>query len=496
MKLLELLHCLPYYEKNGHNNDPIIKYISHHHKQVIPETLFVALKGIKSDGKDYINEAVAKGAVAIVCEDALDLTVPVIRVKNARHALAYIANHFYQYPSHKMNMVGITGTNGKTTVSHMVQSILQQSGERTGIIGTLYMKQGNDTKQASHTTPDSLLLQRILSEFLAEKVTTTVIEVSSHGLIQGRLLGCDIDIAVFTNITQDHLDYHGTMDNYRWAKSLLFSQLGHRHLADSPKFAILNEDDPFSETLKKATSAHIVTYGLTKEADVFATDIRYGHHYTVFTVHTPKGSCFISIPVVGVFNVYNALAAISTAIVKNLSLQEIKNGLSKMQSVPGRFELVDANQNFTVIVDYAHTPDSLKNVLKAIDKMTSKRIHVVVGCGGDRDRAKRPLMASVACQYATDVIFTSDNPRSESALSIIRDMEEGVTGQFYTVIPDRAEAIEFALRNAAEGDVVLIAGKGHEAYQVIGDRSVPFDDKKIAKEILNALNDSSKSSEQ
>ncbi|MEW9501395.1 UDP-N-acetylmuramoyl-L-alanyl-D-glutamate--2,6-diaminopimelate ligase [Jeotgalibacillus marinus] len=490
MRLSELLSCLPFYEMTGPAFDPVIQSISHHHQDVNPGALFIALKGGRADGKDFIDQAILNGAVAILCDRDFTLPIPVVQVSNLRQALAQITNLFYEYPSYNMNVIGVTGTNGKTTVSHMIESVISQEGEQTGVIGTLYMKQGNHTKKALNTTPDNLLLQQTLLDFLSQKVTTAIIEVSSHGLAQGRMFGCDVDIAVFTNLTQDHLDYHGSMDHYKWSKSLLFSQLGHQHFTNYPKFAIINNDDPFSATISQSTSAHIISYGLTEQSDVYASNVHFGRHDTSFTVHTPIGSTSIGIPVVGVFNVYNALAAISTAVAKKISLSDIAKGLSTLPSVPGRFELVEAKQTFTVIVDYAHTPDSLRNVLQAIAMMKAKRIFVVVGCGGDRDRTKRPLMAKVACDNATDVIFTSDNPRSESPTAIIKDMEQGVVGCRYTVLPDRREAIEFAINQAAIDDVILIAGKGHEKVQIIGDQTLPFDDKKVAYEILTKSNNS------
>ncbi|PPA72486.1 UDP-N-acetylmuramoyl-L-alanyl-D-glutamate--2,6-diaminopimelate ligase [Jeotgalibacillus proteolyticus] len=484
MRLSELVSCIPFYEWKGPTSDPIIHSISHHHKSVKQGTLFIALKGEKRDGRDFIQQAVLNGAAAVLCDIELSLSIPVIQVKNSRHALAQITNLFYGYPSYKMNVIGITGTNGKTTVSHMIQSIVDYAGEKTGVIGTLYMKQGAQTKTSINTTPDSLLLQQTLSDFLAHNVTTSIIEVSSHGLAQGRLFGCDIDIAVFTNLTQDHLDYHGTMDHYRWSKSLLFSQLGHNHFMDLPKFAIVNDDDPFSEMIRQATSAHIISYGLNERSDVYASKITYGRHSTAFTAHTPIGTINIKIPVVGVFNVYNALASIAATFAKRIPLSAIAEGLKNMQSVPGRFEIVEANQPFTIIVDYAHTPDSLENVLQAIVKMRAGRTFVVVGCGGDRDKTKRPLMAKVACGYGTDVIFTADNPRSEDPADIIKDMEEGVPGHNYSVILDRKEAIAYAISQAKEDDVILIAGKGHEKVQIIGNDLIPFDDKEVAFELV------------
>lgn len=492
MRLSELTGCLPFYEKKGPESDPDILKICHHHKDVEPGSLFAAMKGEQSDGRVYIDRAIQNGAAAVLSDTEYDLPVPLIIVRHPRHALAYIANHFYDYPSFDMNVIGVTGTNGKTTVTHMVQGMLELYGMKSGIIGTLYMKQGDQVKKAENTTPDSLLLQKTLAEFRAEGVGTAVLEASSHGLSQGRLYGCDVDIAIFTNITQDHLDYHETMEHYKWSKTLLFSQLGHSHIKHIPKFAVLNHDDPFSKEIATATSAHVVTYGLTPEAEIYAEDIKADKEATAFTLCTPYGKTRVELKFAGLFNVYNALAAAAAGFVKRVPDHFIAKGLESVGGVPGRFEIVKHQGPFTVIVDYAHTPDSLKNILEAAVKMKPENLTVLVGCGGDRDRAKRPVMARIACQYADRAIFTSDNPRSEDPKKILRDMEKGVHGQHYHLIEDRRAAISFAIEKASPGDIILIAGKGHETYQLIKGEKIPFDDKSVAQQLLNARHAESK----
>ncbi|AJD90910.1 UDP-N-acetylmuramoyl-L-alanyl-D-glutamate-2,6-diaminopimelate ligase [Jeotgalibacillus malaysiensis] len=485
MRLSDLTGCLPFYEIKGPESDPEILKICHHHRDVEPGSLFAAIKGEKSDGRFYIEKAIENGASAILSDTEYHLSVPVVIVKHPRHALAYIANHFYDYPSFDLNVIGVTGTNGKTTVTHMIQGILEASNVKTGIIGTLYMKQGNQVKKAENTTPDSLLLQQTLAEFRSCGVKAAILEASSHGLAQGRMYGCDVDVAVFTNLTQDHLDYHETMEHYKWSKTLLFSQLGHHHAKHAPKFAVLNQDDPFTEEIKAATSAHIITYGLTAESDLYAENIIHSKETTTFTLCTPLGKAKVQLKLAGLFNIYNALAAAAAAFVKRIPLDTIIKGLEGITGVPGRFEIVRHSGPFTVIVDYAHTPDSLKNILTAARKMNPNRLITVIGCGGDRDKVKRPAMARIACAYADYAIFTSDNPRTEQPEDILKDMERGVPGEAYKTIVDRSDAIKHAISQAAEEDIIIIAGKGHEKFQLIDHRKIPFDDKSVAESFLN-----------
>lgn len=485
MRLSDLTGCLPLYEMKGPGSDPEILKVCHHHQDVEPGSLFAAMKGEKADGRFYIEKAIEKGAVAILSDSEHHLSVPIVIVKHPRHALACIANHFYDYPSFDLKVIGVTGTNGKTTVTHMLQAILESNETKTGIIGTLYMKQGNQVKKAENTTPDSLLLQQTLAEFRSVGVKAAVLEASSHGLSQGRMFGCDVDVAIFTNLTQDHLDYHETMEHYKWSKTLLFSQLGHTHIKNAPKFAVLNYDDPFTEEITAATSAHIITYGLTAEADIYAENLNQSKETTAFTLCTPSGKADIQLNFAGLFNVYNALASAAAAFVMRVPIEIIVRGLEGLSGVPGRFEIVKHKRPFTVIVDYAHTPDSLKNILSAARKMNPRKLIIVIGCGGDRDRAKRPVMARIACEHADQAIFTSDNPRTEDPGKILRDMEKGVHGRAYKTIVDRRDAIKYAISKASEGDIVIIAGKGHEKFQLIQNDKILFDDKSVAEDCLN-----------
>jgi len=483
MKLHTLLKVLPFVKLPIDN--PEIQDIVQDNRKVSSGSLFICIEGLTVDGHQFAEDAANKGAAAILAEKPLNVNIPVILVPSTKRAMAILADFFYGQPTKKMRLVGITGTNGKTTTSHLIEQIFRDAGEKTGLIGTMYMKIADNVLDTKNTTPDSLTLQNTFKQMLDEGVSTAVMEVSSHALDQGRVFGCDYDVAVFTNITQDHLDYHHTMEAYLRAKSLLFAQLGNAYNYEHPKFAVLNMDDSGSKQIQKETAAHIVTYGIDNQSAQFtAKDIEMNSKGTSFTLISPEGETRIHLQLIGKFSIYNILAAISVGYVLNIPLDSIIQSVEKVKGVSGRFELVHAGQDFPIIVDYAHTPDSLENVLKTVQQFAKKRIFVVVGCGGDRDRTKRPIMAQIACQYATDPIFTSDNPRSENPAAIIKEMEEGVEGLSYVKFVDRKEAIQYAIQNASEGDVVLIAGKGHETYQIIGDKINDFDDRVVASEAV------------
>ncbi|WP_079508344.1 UDP-N-acetylmuramoyl-L-alanyl-D-glutamate--2,6-diaminopimelate ligase [Mesobacillus jeotgali] len=483
MKLHELIGYLhPFVDYKGENPD--ITSIENDNRRVTPGSLFICIKGYTVDGHDFAGSAVKNGAAAVLAEREIPVNVPVIVVKDTMRAMAVLADAFYGQPSQKLHMVGITGTNGKTTTSHIIEKIFKDAGQKTGLIGTMYTKIGEQTFEVKNTTPESLTLQKTFKKMVDDKVDTAVMEVSSHALVYGRVHGTDYNVAVFTNLTQDHLDYHKTMEEYKKAKGLLFSQLGNAFNHEKPKFAVLNADDPASEEFALLTSAHLLTYGIDNHADLQATNISMTASGTSFDLVSPFGVTRVNIQLIGKFSIYNVLASIGAALVSGVSLETIIESVESVKGVSGRFEVVDAGQDFSVIVDYAHTPDSLENVLKTVQQFAQKRIFCVVGCGGDRDRTKRPLMAKIACEYSTDAIFTSDNPRSEDPAEIIRDMEAGVKGEFYISIIDRKEAIQHAVKNAVSGDVILIAGKGHETYQQIGDRTFDFDDRIVAREAI------------
>ena len=479
-ELLKSLHSLsPLTEAN-----PEITSIENDNRKVQQGSLFICIKGYTVDGHDFAQLAVENGASAILAERPLKLDVPVLVVNDTKRAMAVLADAFYEHPTKQLHLIGITGTNGKTTTSHLIEKIFSDAGKKTGLIGTMYTKIGDEILETKNTTPESLTLQKTFKSMVDASVEAAVMEVSSHALDLGRVHGCDYNVAVFTNLTQDHLDYHHTMEEYKRAKSLLFSQLGNTYDVKHPKFAVLNADDPASETYKKSTAAHVITYGIDQNADIKAIDIEMTSSGTKFILQTFGKHLPMEIQLIGKFSIYNVLASVAAALVSGIPIEKIIGSIENVKGVAGRVELVNAGQNFTVIVDYAHTPDSLENVLKTVRQFAKRKIFVVVGCGGDRDRTKRPLMAKIACQFATDPIFTSDNPRSEDPLAILKDMEEGVHGENYLVIPDRKQAIATAIQNAANGDVILIAGKGHETYQIIGKQVHDFDDRLVAKEAI------------
>ncbi|MCM3114033.1 UDP-N-acetylmuramoyl-L-alanyl-D-glutamate--2,6-diaminopimelate ligase [Neobacillus sp. MER 74] len=479
-KLLKNLHLLvPYL-----GEDPEITSIENDNRKVQSGSLFICIKGYTVDGHDFAESAVKSGAAAVLAERPLLLDVPVILVKDTTRAMAVLADAFYEQPTKNLHLIGITGTNGKTTTSHLIEKIFSDANQKTGLIGTMYTKIAEKTIETKNTTPESLTLQKTFRQMVEAGVDIAVMEVSSHALDLGRVHGCDYDVAVFTNLTQDHLDYHKTMDEYKRAKSLLFAQLGNTFDQKKPKFAVLNADDPASDMYRRSTAAHVITYGIDNIADLQAKNIQMTSSGTQFelVVHSEKYP--IKMQLIGKFSVYNVLASIAASVVSGIDIKAVIQSIEGVKGVSGRFELVNAGQDFTVIVDYAHTPDSLENVLKTVQHFAKKKVFVIVGCGGDRDRTKRPLMAQIACQWSTNPILTSDNPRSEDPLAILKDMEAGVQGSAYRMIPDRKEAIQTAIREASAGDVILIAGKGHETYQIIGNEVHDFDDRLVAREAI------------
>lgn len=486
MKLKELLSVIPFYRAIGSIENINITDIEMDSRKVEAGDAFVCISGFTVDGHDFAKEAEAKGASVIIAEKEVEVNIPLVIVSDTSRALAMLAAKFYDYPTKNMSLIGVTGTNGKTTITYLLEEIFQLNKEKTGVIGTIQMKIGDESFPIANTTPDALYLQRAFYEMKEKAVERAIMEVSSHALDLGRVYGSDFDVAIFTNLSQDHLDYHKNMDDYLRAKSLLFAQLGNSYNEDSKKFAIINEDDPSRDLLKRSTAQHILTYGCKHKADVMAKNIQLNAQGTSFVMETPIGSTTIHSRLIGMFNVYNMLASAAAAIASGISLQVIKEALEKTKGVSGRFEPVNAGQNYVVIVDYAHTPDSLENVLETIKGFAEKNVYVVVGCGGDRDRTKRPLMAKAALKYADHAFFTSDNPRTEDPQAILNDMVHGLDEEKdkYTVIVDRKDAIKQAIQHADEKDIILIAGKGHETYQIIGTQKYDFDDRKVAKEAI------------
>ncbi|MGP4080333.1 UDP-N-acetylmuramoyl-L-alanyl-D-glutamate--2,6-diaminopimelate ligase [Pseudalkalibacillus sp. R45] len=486
-KLNELLDKLFVYQLKNEGN-PEITGIEMDSRNVESGNLFVCIKGANFDGHEYVDDVVRKGATAIVAEEMVETTVPVILVRDSRHALAVLSDQFYDHPTHQLQLIGVTGTNGKTTITHILDKMFQDQGNRTGVIGTIEMRINNQKYPVANTTPESPFLQKAFAKMVDENVDGAFMEVSSHALEMGRVRGCDFDIAIFTNLSQDHLDYHKTMDQYLQAKGLLFSQLGNTYGNRKEKLAVLNEDDPATAKYKKVTAVQIMTYGIENDSDVMAKDISITGKGTTFQLHTLRGIYKVQMKLIGKFSVYNVLAAVTAGIAAGLDEQKMVESVERLEGVPGRFEVVDGGQPYTVIVDYAHTPDSLENVLTTIREFVEGKISVIVGCGGDRDRTKRPLMAKIAVDHSDLAIFTSDNPRTEDPLQILKDMEEGVEAGSYTSIIDRKAAIEYAIDIAGENDVILIAGKGHETYQIIGNNTIDFDDREIAREAIQKHN--------
>ncbi|MBD0315367.1 MAG: UDP-N-acetylmuramoyl-L-alanyl-D-glutamate--2,6-diaminopimelate ligase [Nitrospiraceae bacterium] len=456
-------------------------------------SLFVAVQGEQSDGHRFVPAAVQAGAAAVVLEQPSGgLAVPWVRVTDSRKALGLLGGRFYGDPSSRLRMIGVTGTNGKTTTAYVCKALLEAIGRRVGLIGTVAYQIGSETLAASHTTPGALTLQQLLAKMVERGCDVSVMEVSSHALAQDRTIGCEYDVAVFSNLTQDHLDFHRTMEEYFQAKLRLFAGLTGTHKPQ--KRAILNSDDVSGLRIKAHCPAPVWTYGIKSKADLQAENVRLSVGGTTFRAATPAGSFAVESHLVGEHNVYNLLAAIGVALHEGATPEDVREAVSQVTNVPGRFERVMAGQPFTVVVDYAHTEDALVRVLAAAHELKAGRIITVFGCGGDRDRGKRPLMGRAAVRYSDVVILTSDNPRTEHPLAILQEVEAGVADALidrpsvqYQKIPDRRAAIHAAVRNAQPGDMVLIAGKGHEDYQIIGSTKVHFDDREVAREAIAQL---------
>ncbi|GGN49258.1 UDP-N-acetylmuramoyl-L-alanyl-D-glutamate--2,6-diaminopimelate ligase [Oceanobacillus indicireducens] len=482
MKLSELIQTLPFISLTEEAGEIEITAIYTDSRQVTPGSLFICIEGFQTDGHLYVQDAIEKGARVIIAEKEVESKVPVIYVNDSVRALAIIASAFYDSPTTALPLIGITGTNGKTTVSYLLDAIYNHFGKKTGVIGTIHNKVGERLKETNNTTPDALILQQLFHDMRNSGVEQVIMEVSSHGLDLGRVYGCDFDTVIFTNLSQDHLDYHKNEFNYFFAKSQLFSRLGNTY-DGRRKYSIINADDKYVGMLKKTSAFPTITYGIDSEADVMADDIELSQDCTIFQLKTPVGTVKITSRLTGKFNIYNMLAAASAALINDIPLHIIKDTLQVVPPIPGRFETVDFGQPFGVIVDYAHTPHAVKNILETCKELKTGKLYCVLGCGGDRDPAKRPLMAREAVWHADYAIFTSDNPRTEDPRAIIDDMVQALDGyeQTYEIIIDRKAAIEKAMSIAEAGDLVVIAGKGHETYQEIAGEKYPFDDRIVAK---------------
>ena len=460
-----------------------VKGVKDDSRSVRSGDMFVAVKGYSLDGHKFIDDAVRKGAKVIVSEEIKDApkTAAKILVDDARAALPIIAGNFYGHPSAKLKTIGVTGTNGKTTITYIIENIIKSAGKDTGVIGTINYRLGDRVLPAKNTTPGSLQLQSMLADMVKMGLGFAVMEVSSHSLDQGRVEGISFDVGIFTNITAEHLDYHKTIANYFKAKARLFDRLKEGGVA------VLNIDDKKVAVLKKSIRKKVLTYGIGPKADVRAEGIKLSLDGSRFKVVMPEGGFNIHTRLVGRHNISNILAGIAASYALGIERPALIKGAAFLSfCVPGRLEEVDAGQPFKVLVDYAHTEDALYNILSLLSEVAGRRIITVFGCGGNRDRKKRPLMGKVACEFSHRAIITSDNPRFEDPRAIIDEIEKGVKGIFsnYDIAPDRRQAIEKALMLAEDGDIVVIAGKGHENYQIIKDKVIPFDDREVAREIL------------
>jgi UDP-N-acetylmuramoyl-L-alanyl-D-glutamate--2,6-diaminopimelate ligase len=453
-------------------------------RRVNPGDLFFAFTGSRADGRQFAQDALARGAVAVAAESPApeDLAARWLQVEHGRQALAVAARNFYGKPDERLGLTGITGTNGKTTTAYLIDSILRAAGHTTAMIGTIEYHVAGRVLPAVNTTPESLDLVRLFSELQRAGGTHATMEVSSHALALGRVYALAFHTVAFTNLTRDHLDFHGSMENYFDAKQLLFAGAG----GTPPKFAVLNRDDKYARQIKLHRQTEVLWYGLGQDPTVRARHIKSGFQGLRFDVQFGNVRFAVDSPLIGKINVYNILAACGAGLSYGIAPETIARGIAAMPSVPGRFERVDEGQPFVVAVDYAHTDDALRNTIAVARGLNPRRIITLFGCGGDRDRSKRPLMGQAAAEASDFVVLTSDNPRSEDPLAIMNDALVGIrrVDVPHVVEPDRAAAIARALKEAREGDIVILAGKGHETYQVLKDRTIHFDDREVAREVL------------
>ncbi|OOB78830.1 MAG: UDP-N-acetylmuramoyl-L-alanyl-D-glutamate--2,6-diaminopimelate ligase [Epulopiscium sp. Nuni2H_MBin003] len=479
MKLKELLNEVSYDVIQG-DLDKEIGDVIYDSRIKTKQGLFIAIKGYVSDGHKYINQAIDNGVRVVVVSDEVSVNsnVTVIKVTDTRSVMAIIANNFYDCPSKKLSLVGVTGTNGKTSTTFILAQILEAYGKKVGVIGTIQNRIGDKILETARTTPEAIDLQNLFKRMAEEDVDTAIMEVSSHALDLNRVDMCDFNVGIFTNLTQDHLDFHHTMENYANAKAKLFAMCD---------INIINIDSDYAEVMLNAAKTTPITYGIKHHADFRAKDIIITANATEYTLCYADKSIDISVPIPGEFTVYNTVGALIAAYKLGVPMEFIKECLKFIQGVPGRIQSFNSKKGYSVIVDYAHTPDGLENVLEAITKFVKGKIITVFGCGGDRDNTKRPIMGEVASQYSDKVIITSDNPRSEEPQSIIDQIEAGSKKYDtpYTIQVDRKKAIDTALGMAKPGDVVLVAGKGHETYQHLKHGIIHFDDSEVVTEYLN-----------
>lgn len=475
------------------DTDKDISQVTDDSRNIKKDALFVAVHGFKTDGHKYIAAALANGAAAVVIQDPSYISQHYtwLLVPDTHKALADLSAAFWGYPGGSLNVIGVTGTNGKTTTANLIAAVLEERGYSTGLLGTIHNRLGQEIFPVQHTTPEAPELQELLHDFLDKGAEYAVMEVSSHALDLQRVSSLEFDVAVFTNLTQDHLDFHGTMERYLASKSKLFLSLGRNASKKRRKYAIINIDDPAGAKLADMISVPRITYGMMNKADVRAEQVKVTARGVSYLLSYSEKLIPVSLKLTGVFNVYNSLAAIAVGLVENVPIDSIISSLERISGISGRLEKVEGGQEFTVIVDYCHTPDGLDNCLRTAREIAEGRVITVFGCGGDRDKTKRPLMGEVAGRLSDYIIVTSDNPRSEEPQKIIDDiipgLQQALGKKQFIAESDRRKAIKLAIEKASPGDVVIIAGKGHEDYQIIGEQVLTFDDRQVASEAIKDI---------
>lgn len=484
MELKKLIKCLDRYQAFTDLNNFDVAGVSCDSRRISDNFVFVAIKGAHDDGHIFIDQASKKGAKAVVLKVSefknirLSEKISIIAVSDTKSALSKLSAEFYGNPSDKLKVIGITGTNGKTTITYLIEALLKESRRSPGVIGTVNYRFNDYINSSGNTTPGPDQLQLMLKEMLDAGVDYVAMEVSSHALDQGRTDAIRFHSAIFTNLTQDHLDYHKNLEDYFQAKTKLFRALSKQ------SSAIINIDDPWGKRLLELTKAHVITYGIENKAEVFAKEIKFDFPYTEFILKTSELETKLKTLLIGRHNVYNILAAIALGISEGIKIPDIKSAIERLDFVPGRLQRIETGQDFFCFVDYAHTEDALKNVINTLREITRKKIIVVFGCGGERDKTKRPKMGRIVTELADFAIITNDNPRSEEAQEIANNIKQGIKKDNYCIILDRKDAIKKSLSLAAGGDIVLVAGKGHEDYQILKNERIHFDDREVIRECL------------
>lgn len=473
MKLYELLDGVEVL--GGYPLNPEISSVTDDSRKVRNSSVFVCVKGKKNDGHDYARKALERGAAVVICDHNIGIRNCIV-VENTREAYALMCANYYGNCHRKLKMIGVTGTNGKTTTTFIIKKILEENGYKVGVIGTVDVMIGNEKYPSDYTTPNPSVLHRYLYMMKMAGCDVCIIEASSQALSQERTYGIHFDIGVFTNLTREHLDYHGSMEEYAKAKAILMQ---------NSSVCIINADDSFAEMMKRNAAEKVVTFAIDGNADIKAENVKLNHGGVVYTLACESGRYEIAYDVIGKFSVYNSLAALAVGIVMKVDMKRAVRAVAEMKTVRGRIEKIPNNRNIHILIDFAHTPDSLENVLKTVRDIYDKRIITVFGCGGDRDRTKRPLMGRIACKYSDLVYVTSDNPRTEDPERIIDDIVGNIDKNNYIRTADRTQAIKAAIVEAEPGDTVLIAGKGHERYQILGTEKIHYDEREIVKQILD-----------